>query len=303
MEGQFEALTASVVTWFEDLQLVNVSGLGVTAPPPLERVVTCLLPERKPNQEYRNWIKPVKPCRAVLWKCAISLLATCDSNADGESTQETLVLERGIPIPDTIAQRVVQEHQRSVVNGEVAAALASDGEKRALRLAMLYARMGLMKAWLLRKNSHYGGKKMEPILKTDHTSSVYHFGRLVAVLADLQWRALRKNDGQSVKSSLVDRFYTAASTMPRLMLGRLTALSNHHLRKLEQSDPGRKAAYAIRRRIAEINAHIDDATLPSAALLEDQTLFALGYYQQIAHMNGERAKAAAEKKKSATPQD
>lgn len=300
MEGQFDDLLGSVLCWFDDLAIVKASGRDTAAPPPIERVVTCLLPERKPRQKYEDWIKPVKAWRVALWKCATLPLLSHSRSDDSLPDRVVDESHAGVSIADTVAHRAVLEHRKAVVNGEFAAALSADGENRAIRRATLYARMGLMKAWLLRHSDHQGDCKMEPILKEDHPSPVYQFGRLVAVLAELQREALRSDSGQEVKTSIIDRYYTAASTTPRLMLGRLIALSNHHLRKLEQTESGQRAAGAIRRRIASINARIDDSALPSAALLEDQTLFALGYYQQIAHMHLARAEASEKKKQKAS---
>jgi len=132
-----------------------------------------------------------------------------------------------------------------------------------------HARMGLMKAYHLR--SQKGGDKMTVHLNEDHPNPAYHCGRLMAVLADLQRCALG-----DVGAGLVQRFFAAASATPALVLGRLVRNSQFHLNKL---DPGLARWYE--QRLADILGRIKDQ-VPPTLTLEDQSLFALGYYHQIA---------------------
>ena len=125
-------------------------------------------------------------------------------------------------------------------------------------------------------------------------NSVYWLGSLFAVLADLQRSAHQSDGGENVKATIVDRFYTTASTCPKLVHGRLIAQSQHHLRKLENKN--RNAAFAINREIAAINQKIDFNEVPDMLPLPEQSWFALGYYQQIAEMNGRKAAASADKR-------
>lgn len=273
MEGSFEELAQNVVRWFDALEITGIAGGDSADIAGLELLVTCALAERKRDQKYKDWVKPLGSVRESLWHASIG----------------------GGGVSESAAKRALLQHRAAVVNGQVAAALDPDGEKRPLRLATLYARMGLMKAWL-NLNQPIEECTMEPILKEDHPSAVYQFGRLVAVLADLQREALRKESGETVKSSVVDRYYIAASVTPRLKFNQLVSMSNHHLRKLEQSDATRAAARAIKNRIADIHGRIDDARLPAVTGLDEQCLFALGYYQQIARMNADRSRAAAAKR-------
>ena len=125
-------------------------------------------------------------------------------------------------------------------------------------------------------------------------NSVYWLGDLFAVLADLQRSAHQSGGGTNVQSTIVDRFYTTASTCPKLVYGRLLAQSQHHLRKLENKN--KKAAEAINREIATISQRIDFDEVPDMLPLPEQSWFALGYYQQIAEMNRRKAVAAANKR-------
>lgn len=134
----------------------------------------------------------------------------------------------------------------------------------------LETRFSLIKSYLIRK----GDDDMKPYLNPEHPHPAYQCGRLLAVLARLQRAALG-----DVGAGVVQRYYTAASQTPGLILGRLMANAKNHLGKLEKG-----LAYWYEDRLAEICGHIKDA-VPKILTLEEQTLFALGYYQQIAYLN------------------
>lgn len=130
-----------------------------------------------------------------------------------------------------------------------------------------HARMGLLKAYLNRK----GDKNMQPYMNEDHPSPAYQCGRLMAVYADLQRAALG-----NVGAGVVQRYYAAASATPALVFGRLSRGSQFHLNKLEGG-----LAYWYQQRLATIWGKIKD-NMPKTLTLEEQSLFALGYYQQLA---------------------
>ncbi len=147
-----------------------------------------------------------------------------------------------------------------------------------------HARMGLLKAYHIRK----GGNPMSAYLNEEHPEVAYHCGRLMAVLSELQSAAL-----PGVDAGIVQRYYAAASSTPAIVLGRLIKTSQFHLNKL-----GGGLAYIYEQKIAEICSAIKDA-IPVTLTLEQQSLFALGYYQQLAKDRGDRAAKAAAKKDAA----
>lgn len=134
-----------------------------------------------------------------------------------------------------------------------------------------HTRLGVLKATLIRK----GGVEMKPALNPEHPSPAYHCGRLLAVLASLQRTAL-----PGVEAGVIQRFYAAASATPALILGRIVRTAQFHLDKVRSENPGLAAWYEGK--IAEILSAIGD-TIPVTLSLEEQSLFALGYYQQMAH--------------------
>ena len=68
------------------------------------------------------------------------------------------------------------------------------------------------------------------------------------------------------------------SAAPKLVIGKLSALSQHHLAKLDN----RRLAGWYEQMLSEIACEIDTQPIPGALTLEQQTEFALGYYQQRA---------------------
>lgn len=161
------------------------------------------------------------------------------------------VAVRGEPIPEFALAQALARIKVDIIKDEP------------IRLAGI----GLLKAYHIRK----GDKKMQSYLNEDHPNPAYHCGRLMAVYADLQRAALG-----DVGAGVVQRYYAAASATPALILGRLSRGSQFHLSKLEGG-----LVHWYEQRLARIWARIQD-NLPKTLTLEEQSLFALGFYQQKA---------------------
>ncbi len=115
---------------------------------------------------------------------------------------------------------------------------------------------------------------MKPYMNPDHPQPAYHCGRALALFARLQRAALG-----DVGAGVVQRYYSAASQTPGLVLGRLAANAKNHLGKLDCG-----LAWWYENELAGIMCRIGDAA-PRTLTLEEQSLFALGYYQQLATLN------------------
>ena len=113
---------------------------------------------------------------------------------------------------------------------------------------------------------------MKAYINPDHPEPAYHCGRLLAVLAELQYAALG-----DVGAGVVQRYYAAASQMPGLILGRLVRNAQFHLNKPDKPWLGSK----FEKPMMEIVGNLKDR-FPQTLNLEGQGLFALGYYQQLA---------------------
>ncbi|EQD38570.1 Csd1 family CRISPR-associated protein, partial [mine drainage metagenome] len=146
-----------------------------------------------------------------------------------------------------------------------------------------HARMGLIKAYFVRLTPG-GDPTVTAYLNPDHPDPAYHCGRLLAVLSNLQRAALG-----DVGAGVVQRYYAAASQTPGLILGRLAANARNHLGKLDGG-----LAYWFENQIADVMGRLGDRA-PRILDLEGQSLFALGYYQQLAAL-----RADAKERKSTT---
>lgn len=130
-----------------------------------------------------------------------------------------------------------------------------------------YVRAALIKACLVR-NARASGQTLEVTVSLDEqsTNNAYLLGRLFAVLEKVQQEAI-----PGANSTIKDRYYGSASATPRSVFPLLLRLSQHHVAKAEY---GRVSD----RRIAQIMDGLNE--FPAHLNLEDQGLFALGYYHQ-----------------------
>lgn len=125
-------------------------------------------------------------------------------------------------------------------------------------------------------------------LDADSPSAAYRCGRLLAVLEQVQRIAI-----PGAKATIIDRFFGTASSAPASVFGRLLRGSQPHLAKLERDRPG--AYYALQQRLEDVMAGLEQ--FPRTLRLEEQGLFALGYYHQRAHDRA-RAREATERRKA-----
>jgi CRISPR-associated protein Csd1 len=140
-----------------------------------------------------------------------------------------------------------------------------------------HARMGLIKAYHLRKwrkERRVMEGQLKPEVSKDLQNRAYHCGRLMAVLAGIQAEAL-----PGVKAGVIQRYYAAASTTPALVFGRLVRGAQPHLKLISDQKEWLKDWFE--RQMSEICAEIG-TSMPKTLSLEDQSMFALGYYQQLA---------------------
>ena len=114
----------------------------------------------------------------------------------------------------------------------------------------------------------------------------YQLGRLMAVLESIQ-----KEASKGIKSTITDRFYGSASTAPASVFGRLLSGSKAHLAKIRKN---KKWLYDIlEERLEQVCRQI--TSFPSILKLNDQGMFALGYYHQKADTRKEIANRSKNK--------
>jgi CRISPR-associated protein Csd1 len=134
---------------------------------------------------------------------------------------------------------------------------------------VLRARVGIIKAVLCRRD-----KEVPVSLDESNTDRAYLLGRLFAALEKLQ--AVASGRGKDLNATIRDRYYGSASTTPAAVFGRLISLSMHHASKARDDGLGVLAERAK----AEIITKLPPQRFPSTLTLDEQGLFAVGYYHQ-----------------------
>ena len=138
-------------------------------------------------------------------------------------------------------------------------------------------RAAILKGCINRKARIYKQlKELDMALDKQNDNIAYLSGRLFAVFEQVQRAAL----GKGVNATIRDRFYDSASTRPNTVMGPLFRLSNHHLSKLYKDMPG--LAVFFDKLLNEITELITtkEKAFPATFSLDEQSLFAVGYYHQ-----------------------
>ncbi len=256
LEGDYEELALNLREWFNDLKLISPNGKGLSKDIKLSAALTRLVSYRKNDSKiFQRISSELPPLMPILWRSIIN----------------------GLPLPDTVASKSL---------AYIRSTLYSDADSSTGNIDRIAC--ALLKAWLVRNKTHQGGQQMKVGLNPEHQSTAYHAGRLMAVLALLQNRALG-----DVGAGVVQRYYAAASTTPALVLGRLVRGAQYHLNKLEKGP-----AIWFESLLGKIMTQVGD-NLPVTLSLEEQSLFALGYYQQRAEIySGDKSKVAVKTTKN-----
>ncbi|GAB2591739.1 type I-C CRISPR-associated protein Cas8c/Csd1 [Nitrincola alkalisediminis] len=167
----------------------------------------------------------------------------------GETIRSILM---GLPLPASLMQAVIKRIK------------AEQGK-------ITFYRASLIKGYLNRlyRYQQYSNKEITMAYNPEEKRIGYRLGCLFAVLEKLQTDA---NPG--LNATIRDRYYSSASCTPKSVFGTLMRLHSHHLKKL----PHQGQRVNAEKRIAEIMADIND--FPAHLNLENQGLFAIGYYHQ-----------------------
>jgi CRISPR-associated protein Csd1 len=157
-------------------------------------------------------------------------------------------------IPFEIMAQTLQRIRIDLVNGETPR----------------HARFGLLKAFC---NRNERTATMTPELNPAERDPAYLCGQILAILAKIQQRALG-----DVGAGVVQRYYAAASATPGLVLGRLVRTAQvGHLPKIQEKGLQRW----FESQLSDVWSKLEQRP-PVVLSLEGQTLFAMGYYHQLA---------------------
>lgn len=208
---------------------------------------------------------------------------------------------QGAKPPEALLTRAVQAFRSPAVAADEGDAFARLCSRRtalaaAIKLVLTYDKPIDMKA-------------MEQLETPDDADSVYKrqssylCGRLLALLNNIQYRASASRRGPN--TTLVDKFYAAASTAPQSVFGSLLKMANTaHLPKIRK-DSSRN--YPVKTKAGETHVTdllnelvnlIDSALepgLPRQLTPRQQAEFALGYHHQQAVLNPPYKPTASEK--------
>jgi CRISPR-associated protein Csd1 len=174
----------------------------------------------------------------------------------------------------------------------------------------MYRRMAMAAAMKLILTYDKNKKEQQAMeqLKTDHDSeseykklAPYNCGALLAVLEAIQRRA--SSSGHGVNTTLVDRFYSAASSAPATIFANLIGMATKaHLPKLRREN---KELFKVRYQEESVNINdlmtsacdaINAAGgFPAPLGPEEQAAFALGFYHQRAALTPQKKNISANK--------
>ncbi|GAB0058319.1 hypothetical protein SIID45300_02667 [Candidatus Magnetaquicoccaceae bacterium FCR-1] len=183
-----------------------------------------------------------------------------ESTRDGKDVAPLLegalmrAILNGTPYPDALAAAVIRRIR------------ADRDDRQHPNRQINYLRAGLLKAWLNRSPRWKG--EITVTLDTTRPDPAYRLGRLFAALEKTQEEAL-----PGINATIRDRFYGAASATPGSVFPRLLRTYQHHLSKISVG-----AKVNREKSVQEIMSAVTD--IPATLSLEEQGLFAIGYYHQ-----------------------
>lgn len=246
MEGSFESLATSVDRWFADLQIVSRFGDSFAMPSSLDGLSYNCLSLRSQRSNER---KQTDDERRRLSQPLLHAALTGSKLSDLLPARILACLRSEIPSADTGQEDTPLQPNRFAV----------------------------LRAYLVRFFEKPGDNPMSdsitPALNPALPSAAYHCGRILAILAALQKRALG-----SVGAGVIQRYYASASTNPGLVFGRLLKNAQYHIDKLGPD----KSSY-FEYLLAQTMTCIPN-DFPRVLSLQEQGLFGLGYYHQIADL-------------------
>lgn len=242
LEGSYETLYKNFKAWFDDLSLV-----GAKYPPKLAGIYSRLLKHQKNSRDIGKRMA---------------------DELSGIDSQIKFAILNNTPLPDSVAAKALNYIRSAIFN--------KDEDNRSDTKSLDRMACRILKVWLIRKEIN--DKKIErkdvsvkEELNSNNMNNAYLAGCMMAVYAKIQEEAVG-----DVGAGIIQRFYTSASTSPALVIGRLSNLSQHHLSKLNK---GSKIYFT--NLLVDISSKVSGG-FPKSLNLEQQSQFALGYYQQIA---------------------
>ena len=258
--GSYPDLRRNLAQWYDDLALTNQGGTGTIRPVKLSaRLLRLLKFQKSGSRPFERLSKELAGITPVVVQAILS----------------------GGCLPDAIAAKALAYIRSELLSND------DSGMQSALPNSLACQ---WLKVWLLRKHriQHQEGQILEEY-NLNLRNAAYHCGGLMAVYAAIQRTAM-----PDVNTGIVERYYASAIQMPALVIGQLSSRSNHHLEKIKNG----RLADQYREKLQEISVALE-TSIPATLDLEQQSYFALGYYQMGARLHQVRnRKIAAAREKA-----
>jgi CRISPR-associated protein Csd1 len=149
------------------------------------------------------------------------------------------------------------------------------------------ARAAIIKAYLNRKYRKTLKEEVLEKMNPNCTDKGYLLGQLMAVLEKLQTEALG-----TVNATIIDRYFSGASSSPKSVFGSLLRNARHHARKAKDESLNKGQIFNLERLIDQICSQFDvslkktedpkavyENGFPAYLSQEQQGMFVLGYHQ------------------------
>ena len=260
MEGTVREIVGNTLQHLEDMNIVNWNGLGDECNPSLrslKSIFKAILPIPT-NKKESDINYPPHIVQGLL---------------------ESIV--KGLPYPLALQNACLERirHERS----------KKDAKGRRIS-PITETRIALLKASFNRKHRKNSNiKKLTMALDLSNNAPAYLAGRLFFILEDVQKQAI----GYDINSSIADRYFIRAAGDPKIVFGELLVKANYHLRKIERSNGrshfARKEIEAILGLLPQEVISPVDTQGQTKQGLDDESLFAVGYYHQGAEYRRRRA--------------
>jgi CRISPR-associated protein Csd1 len=202
---------------------------------------------------------------------SITLYGKDENITPGLAASMYLAVIHGRPLPPVILANAVARCRMEGPTPKKVKGFKGDSFRRS------HLRMQVIKVALsglhCSKSTKFTEAEVAPMLNETIETPGYLLGRLLAVLDNIQ----NASSERDVNVSVTDKFYTPASTYPKQVFPKLLQLSNHHYAKLRRKKVG-LSVVMDKLKISIISKLT--AGFPSTLSIEDQGMFAIGYYQQ-----------------------
>ncbi|MFH1079651.1 MAG: type I-C CRISPR-associated protein Cas8c/Csd1 [Pseudomonadota bacterium] len=285
LETDIEPVRKNIKRYMDAVQIIHPDGRGVWWPP-LPAMLEALQSYTSVKQKGKE-----SPRVAALGPDVTRKLIRCIYT--GISPPEVLLTRavRCFRVPDPPTDNREQKERQMRRRMAMAAAM---------KLVLTYDKDGKeQKAMEELKPEHDGTSDYKH-------KAPYNCGVLLAILEAVQRRA--SSSGRGVNTTLVDRFYGAASTAPATVFANLINMATKaHLPKLRREG---KELFRVRSQVEGVNinelmqeacAAIDNAGgFPSPLTPKKQAEFALGFYHQRAELNPPKSKSISPKNTNKT---